>query len=196
MIPRVIGLSGSPRRGGNTETLLDEALKGASSAGASASKIILNELIFRPCQGCGGCDRTGRCVMIDDMDAVYEEVLSADGIIVASPLYFAGVSAQLKMMVDRFQCEWVRRLKLGIAEPRAARGVFLCVAGSDAQEHFACAQKAVRAFFKTVGAEWAGDLFFAGVEEKGAIAGRTEALAEAFKLGAIAAGRRDDGPKL
>src|SRR3989338_242360 len=126
----VLGISSSPRKGGNSDVLLDEALAGASSAGATVAKIVLNDLTFRPCQECGGCDTTGICVVRDDMGGVYEKFAEADIVILASPIFFGSLSAQLKMMIDRFQCAWVKKylLKKRVTKPgkRKKKGIFLC----------------------------------------------------------------------
>ena len=127
----VIGFLGSPHRAGNTETLLDETLRGAKEKGAEVEKIILNELNIRPCQNCGGCDKTGRCVVEDDMQPIYPKLRKANGVIVASPVFFSSVSAQTKAMIDRNQCVWVEkyRLKKPVAEittPRRGALLALC----------------------------------------------------------------------
>lgn len=180
---RALGIGGSPRRGGNTDRLLDEALAGATSAGAETSKIVLNELVFRPCQACGGCEETGRCIIADGMADVYRDVLTSDGIILASPLYFSSVSAQTKMMVDRFHCEWVRRFVIKSALTRTARGIFLCAAHSEKEADFECARKVARVFFKSIGIGYAGECICGGAAEKGVIVKQTEAMRHAFELG-------------
>lgn len=187
--PKVLGIGGSPRRGGNTDLLLDEALAGAASAGAETEKIVLNELLFRPCQACDGCEETGRCIISDGMSGVYTAVLAADGIILASPLYFSTVSAQAKAMIDRFHCEWVRRFVIKSALIRTARGIFLCVADSEKEADFDCARKVARVFFKTIGVDYAGECICGGAAKKGAVTVQTEAMRSAFELGrSLAAG--------
>jgi len=181
----VLGLSGSPRREGNTETLLDASLNGARSAGARTSKIILNELTIAPCQECGGCDMTGVCTVRDDMDTVYREVDLSDGIIVASPVYFSGVSAQTKAMIDRFQARWMAKyvLKKAARAGRKKRGVFICAGGSTKEDFFLNARQVISVFFKTIDVTYAGDLYCGGVEGKGAITRKEGALDKAFMLG-------------
>ena len=99
----VLGIGGSPKLGGNTDRLLDAVLAGAQSADASIKieKIILNEFNIRPCQDCGGCELTGKCIVLDDMQFIYQKLQTADRIILVSPIYFMGVTGQLKMMIDR-----------------------------------------------------------------------------------------------
>ena len=106
---RVLGIAGSPRRGGNTDLLLAEVLKGAASLEAEVKTIILNDLKITPCQHCDACFEAGRCKYQDDMQMVYQELEQADRIVLASPLHFMGVTAQMKAMIDRCQALWARK---------------------------------------------------------------------------------------
>ncbi|MBP7056319.1 MAG: flavodoxin family protein [Candidatus Omnitrophica bacterium] len=180
---KILGISGSPRRRGNTEILLDDALEGARSEGAFTKKLILNELNIKPCQACGGCDDTGRCVIRDDMDIVYKEAHSADCVILASPLYFGSVSAQTKAVIDRFQCEWVRRNILRSADEKLKVGAFICVSGANRPKLFSDARKIVRIFFKSIGIEYRGELFCAGADAKGLVKRNAGARYKALRLG-------------
>lgn len=186
----VVGLSGSPRRDGTTERLLDEVLRSAASRGARTDKIVLNELGIRPCQACGGCDKTGFCVIDDGMTDVYKRVMKADGIVVASPLYFASVSAQTKSAIDRFQCEWVRRFVLKTAGDRRVPGFFICAAASASPDLFDHARKVVRVFFKSIGVAYSGELFCAGTDGKNTDPVTGEAAGDARRIGeALAEGK-------
>ena len=71
---RVLGIVGSPRRGGNTEILVGEALRGAEEAGALTEKVILSRLDIGPCQACDACGKAGQCVQQDDMPALLEKM--------------------------------------------------------------------------------------------------------------------------
>ncbi len=103
---KIIAFSGSPRKNGNTELLLKEAVKGIESEGLEVRTFDLNIMNIRPCQGCGGCIKTGECIYKDDMLRVSDAIRSADRIILASPVYFYSVSAQAKVMIDRCQSFW------------------------------------------------------------------------------------------
>lgn len=166
--------------------LLAEALKGARSAGASCEKIILNDLDFQPCQECGGCDETGICVIKDDMQPVYKKFEEADRIIIASPIFFGTLSAQVKMMIDRFQSYWVRKyvLKRAVSIKKNRKGIFLCVSGAERKEFFESAKKIVKIFFATLNIKYSGDLFCGGIDEKDAVKKNKKALSMAFRLGA------------
>src|SRR3989338_8420852 len=181
---KVLGLSGSPRKGGNTDTLLDKALEGTEAAGAAAEKIVLNDLNFCPCQECGGCARTGICVVKDDMQAVYEKLQDADAVIIASPIFFGSVSAQVKMMIDRLQCLWVAKyvLKRAVSAKAGRKGVFLSVGGADKVEFFDNAKSIIKVFFATLGIKYAGELYYRGLDRKTAIKEKEGALEAAFSL--------------
>jgi len=102
---RVLGISCSPRKGGNTEVLIQEALIGANKAGAKDTELLslAGKCIF-PCDACGACLKTGNCRIEDDMQAVYPKLIQADGIIIGTPVYFWSVSAQAKILIDRTYC--------------------------------------------------------------------------------------------
>jgi multimeric flavodoxin WrbA len=101
-IKQILGIVGSPRRGGNTEILVDEVLTGAKEAGAFTEKIILNELNITPCQACNGCQKTGRCVQQDDMLKVLKKMESSPVWVLGTPIYWWGPSAQFKAFLDRW----------------------------------------------------------------------------------------------
>lgn len=93
MTVKILGISGSPRRHGNTETLLDSFLEGAKAAGASVEKVVLKEINYSPCRGCNACHKTGECIVKDDAPGLYEKILAADCLAVASPIYSMGITA-------------------------------------------------------------------------------------------------------
>ena len=97
----VVGICGSPRKGGNSEFLLNEALAVAGERGFETEKLLLSELKADYCSDCGDCSKGRPCPKEDDMKAILSALESADGIIVASPVYFGGMTAQLKAVLDR-----------------------------------------------------------------------------------------------
>jgi multimeric flavodoxin WrbA len=99
---RVLGIVGSPRRGGNTEIMVDEILAGAKEAGALVEKVILNELKITPCQACDGCLDGGECVRDDDMKMLYKKMDESKVWILGSPIYWWGQTAQFKAFMDRW----------------------------------------------------------------------------------------------
>ena len=98
---KVIGITCSPRKGGNTEILVREALAGAKESGAEVDLLRIYEMKIAPCDGCTTCHPTGECRIKDDMQKVYKKILAADGIILGSPVYFWSVSGQAKTLMDR-----------------------------------------------------------------------------------------------
>jgi multimeric flavodoxin WrbA len=98
---KVLAISGSPRKGGNTEILLNEALKGAVEAGAETELISVSGKDLKPCDGCETCYKTGKCHIKDDMQGIYDKMLAADGIIIGCPSYFMNVTAPIMAMIDR-----------------------------------------------------------------------------------------------
>jgi len=100
---RVLGIVGSPRRRGNTETLVDEVLHGAEEAGALVKKVILSELDIGPCRACDACRKTGECVQRDDMPALLEQMERSQGWVLGTPIYWWGPTAQFKAFIDRWR---------------------------------------------------------------------------------------------
>ncbi len=185
---RVLGIAGSPRRKGNTETLLDQFLGGAESAGASVEKIALARFDIAGCIACDGCWNDGRCIVRDDFQAVNDKLVAADVIVLAAPLFFWNLPAQAKALVDRGQCQWARKYK--VEAPLAAtlagrtrrRGVFVCV-GGEAQPEFDGAIRTVRGLFGVYEADYWGELLFGSADARGEILKHPTALQEAFDLG-------------
>jgi len=97
----IIGLSGSPRAGGNTDMILQEALAAAKAEGAEVKLIRISDYHIEPCNGCMACFGTKKCVTDDDGENLYQAIVKADGIILGSPSYFQGVTAQMKIFIDR-----------------------------------------------------------------------------------------------
>jgi multimeric flavodoxin WrbA len=97
----ILGISGSPKSGGNSEYMLNEALKTASERGFQTERLLCSKLEVNFCNDCGECGRNNPCPKDDDMSEVYEIMASAQGIIVASPVYFGTVTGQLKTIFDR-----------------------------------------------------------------------------------------------
>lgn len=183
---RVLGISGSPKKGGLTDLLLDKVLAGAKSAGSLTEKIILNDIAFRPCQECGGCDETGVCVLEDGMKAVYDKLLYADRLVIASPIYFGNVTAQLKAMIDRCHSLWMAKyiLKNGLVPAKKRKGIFLCVTGKETEEYFDYAKKVVKIFFTVLNIEYSGELFIKGLNDMPSDSPkRKEALSRAYEMG-------------
>lgn len=98
---KVLIISSSPRKGGNSDLLCDRFQAGAESAGHSVEKIFLKNHNIGYCRGCGVCNTTHKCVQADDMAALLEKFVSADVIVLATPVYFYSMDGQLKTFIDR-----------------------------------------------------------------------------------------------
>ena len=181
---KVLGIMGSPRRHSNTEILLDRALEGAAGAGAETEKVLVSKLKITPCLEIYACLKDGKCSIKDDMDPLYQKLVETDHIILASPIFFYGITSQAKAIVDRCQALWVRRhvLKTG-GDGRERRGAFISVGGTKGEKLFDGAVLTVKYFFDAVGVKYAGDLLVRGIDKKGQIEEQPAALEDALLLG-------------
>ncbi len=98
---RILGIVGSPRKGGNTEIIVRHALEAARSVGAETEIILLAENRVEPCDGCGVCSKTGKCRIDDDFEHVFNRMTEADGLIFASPSYYESMTPHMKALIDR-----------------------------------------------------------------------------------------------
>lgn len=181
---KVLGIFGSPRRGGNTDILLEEALRGAEEEGAHVERLYLSEYIITPCKECHGCDQTGKCVVLDDMEKIYPKLLKSNIIILASPIFFYGVTGYTKAFIDRSQALWAKKYLLKNPSSEKKRvGFFISVGATKGEKLFDGAILTVKYFFDTFDAEYKGELVFRGIEGKGEILKYPEALQQAFEKG-------------
>jgi multimeric flavodoxin WrbA len=184
---KVLGIYGSPRKGGNTDILLEEALKGAGEAGAEAEGLHLRALNVLPCLECHGCDTTGQCVIQDDMQKIYPKLTECDVIILASPIFFYGITAWAKALVDRSQALWSKKYLIKdpslSGEELRRKGFFISVGATKGGKLFDGAVLTMRYFFDAIHVKYAGELLFKGVEAKGDILNHPEALIQALEAG-------------
>jgi multimeric flavodoxin WrbA len=184
---KVLGLFGSPRRGGNTELLLEEALKGAEMAGAEIERLHLTDFTITPCKECHGCDQTGQCVILDDMQKIYPKLLEADVIILASPIFFYSITGWAKALVDRCQALWSKKYLLKDPslgkEGKRRKGFFISVAGTKGKRVFEGAILTAKYFFDVLNAEYVGELVFKEIDARADILKHPEALRQAFEAG-------------
>jgi multimeric flavodoxin WrbA len=101
MYMKILGLSCSPRKDGNTVALLNEVLKAAKQDGAEVELYSVYGKNLQPCDGCWGCMQTGKCHIKDDMQVLYDKMTEADGIVYGAPVYFYGMASQAKTIIDR-----------------------------------------------------------------------------------------------
>lgn len=188
---KVLGIYGSPRKGGNTDQLLDKALEGARFAGAEVKRLYVRDLNLCGCLECGGCDKTGECVVKDDMQQVYPLLDWAEVIFLASPIFFYGVTAQAKALIDRSQARWSRRLLEKTLEEKAlrnrGRGYLIAVGATRGKNLFEGAILTAKYFFDALDMTYEGGIFFRSLEKRNAVKENPETLQEAFTLGVKAA---------
>lgn len=188
MTVSVLGISGSPHRHGNTETLLDRFLDGAKAAGASVDKVVLKDLEYAPCRGCNACHKTGECVVKDDAITLFEKVLNVDCLAIASPIYTMGITAEMKGFIDRGQFLWARKFVLKTLyftddHIRRHKGLFISTAGQNWDHVFDGAFPAVTAIFNGTGFEYYDNIIANNMDEYKGITNHPTALKEAFEKG-------------
>lgn len=188
---KVLGIYGSPREGGNSDQLLDKTLEGAKAVGGEISKIYARDLHISGCLECGGCDKTGKCVVKDEMQDVYPLMEETDVIFLASPIYFYSLTGQVKLLIDRTQASWSKRMLEKSPEERktyhSGRGYLIAVGATRGKNLFEGAQLTAQYFFDALDMSYEGGIFFRNLEKKTAVAENPETLQEAFNLGRKAA---------
>jgi len=171
----ILILSGSPRKGGNTEMLVDAFARGASQH-HHVEIVYVRDVKVSPCLGCNACFKTnGICAQKDDMSAIYEKMSQADMLVIASPVYFYGISAQLKAIIDRFHNPirdtfHIKKIALLLVGAATLPNLFDAIL----TEYNLCLK-----FFNI---EDAGKILVRGVKDKGDIKG-THFLEDAYQLG-------------
>lgn len=186
---KALGIMGSPRLRGNTDLLLDKALEAIKESGYEIEKIVVDRLTLSPCREYYACLRDGKCSIRDDMDEIYSKLLDSDIIIVASPIFFYGVTAQVKALIDRSQALWARKYVLKQAFPKTGRkGAFIAVGATRGENLFAGSILTIKYFFKAIGIDYAGEVLVRGIDKKGDILAHTTAMSEAYVLGRKLAG--------
>ena len=184
---KVLGIYGSPRKGGNTDLLLDRILEGAQAASAEVKSIYARKLKINGCIECGSCDDTGECAVHDDMDTVYPMLQEADVIFLASPNFFYNVTAQVKLLIDRSQAMWSKRLLEKTPEQRrsydSGKGYLICIGATKGKNLFVGVELTVKYFFDALDMTYEGGLLIDRVEEKGAILNQPDAMDRGFELG-------------
>ncbi len=182
----LLAVAPSPRRNGNSETLLKEFSRAAEEAGWQVDLIRVNSMNFKPCQACDKCAKDGKCILKDDMQDIYPKMIEADALVVASPVTFGSLNAQLKMLIDRFQCWWHAKFNLKtpfVPDKPKRRGFFICVGALERERYCENAIEIIKVFFVNINHKFAGSLSFRGYDEKGAIANDPEALQKVYRAG-------------
>jgi multimeric flavodoxin WrbA len=188
---KVLAIAGSPRRHGNSETLLDWVLGSmVEDPDVTIEKTALSEADIHPCNGCNACEKLNKCVQRDGMDVLHDKLLEADCIILSSPIFCMGIASQPKALIDRAQVFRSRKyvLKLPVVPPERKGkrfGIFLATAGQNWDHVFDAAVPSVKCFFHVIEVRDAdiSYLMVNNVDEKGAIDTHPAARDDAMKLG-------------
>lgn len=184
---KVLGISSGPRRDGNSDLLLKEALAGAAAAGAETEYLSLRGMKIGPCVECNACYKTGCCRIQDDYQSVFAKLLSVDRLVFASPIFFMAVCAQGKLLIDRNQCLWSRKYVL--KQPLFPdldvdrRALVIAVGGSRSKRMFESVYFTMKYYFDVLDMSYHSNLFVNGVDEKGEIREHPTAMQEALRLG-------------
>ena len=184
----VLGISGSPRRHGNTETLLDAFLDGAKEAGGETDKVVLKSVKYSACQGCNACHRNGTCIIGDDLIPLFDRILTVDVIALASPIYTMGITAEMKGFLDRAQYLWARKYILKTQyftrdHIRRHKGIFISTAGTGWEHVFSSAFPIMTAFFDIMGFEYHDNIIANDMDRWKGIRNHPTALSEAREKG-------------
>ena len=173
---KVLILSGSPRKGGNSDVLCDEFAKGAIDAGHEVEKIRVVEKKISPCTGCYYCrEHNGKCAFNDDMADVLQKMIDCDVMVLASPVYFYSIDAQLKAVLDRTVARWT--------EVKDKEFYYIATAGDEERASADTTLACFRGYAECVeGATERGVVLGMGTYEKGDVKDKP-AMREAYEMG-------------
>ena len=184
---KILAVYGSPRRNGNTDTLLKQAVRGAQDKGANVKEYVLRDMKISPCLEIYGCKKTGRCVIKDDFQILHDELDACEGIMLAAPIFFYTVSAHTKIFMDRCQSLWIKRYwldKKPFAKPGGHRkGLFISVGATRGKKLFDGSLLTVRYFFDAVDTTLWRSLLYRGMDLSGDVQKQPTCLEEAFQAG-------------
>ena len=175
MSKKVLILSGSPRKNGNSDLLCSEFLRGAQEAGHTVEKIRVQEKKVACCLACYACRDTGVCAIKDDMAAIMQQIIDCDVLVLASPVYFYSIDAQLKAVIDRTVCRWT--------EVKDKEMYYIMTAADEERSSMDTTLACFRGYADCIeGAVEKGALYGTGVYEAGAVR-QTALMQQAYEMG-------------
>jgi len=201
---KITCIYGSPRKDGNTDILLNKFIEGLkisldfdskktnrvnslnnSIISYRLEKIYVRELNIYPCRECGKCEKTGICVIDDDMKKVYPLLETSNYLIISAPIFFCNVPSNLKILIDRTQCYWARKyiLKQKLQDIKPKLGIYLGVCGSRHIEFFNCCKLTVKYFFDVFNLEYYKDFFVSKIDGYQKILQHEDILYNVYNLG-------------
>lgn len=187
----VLAINGSPHIGGNTDILIDSILAGVKRLPADRQikieKIQLSQLKIKFCKSCDTMSLRNLCNTKDDMKVIFRKIKQADVLIVGSPIFFGSLTAQLKAMIDRFQCFWVAKylFKKNLFKDSKKRiGIFVSCSAVERKDFFNNAKSIIKNFFATIGVKYTYELFCPRVDKKADVLKYPQIIKKARLLGA------------
>jgi multimeric flavodoxin WrbA len=184
---KILAIYGSPRPKGNTTLLLNHVVQGALDHGAQVEKVVLRNLKMSPCLEIYGCKQTGRCVIQDDFQNIYDQLLTCQGLMIASPIFFYTVSAHTKILMDRCQSLWIKKYWIdkiphGQSKP-GRKGLFISVGATKGKKLFEGTLLTLKYFFDILDAELWKALLYRQLDFEGDVLKHPEYLQEAYETG-------------
>lgn len=175
MSKKVLVLSGSPRKGGNSDLLCDEFVLGANESGHEVEKVFISDKKIGYCTGCYACSATDKCVQNDDMAKILEQMIKADVIVMATPVYFYSIDAQLKTVIDRTVAKYT--------QINDKEFYFIATAAVNNKDELERTIECFRGFTDCLeGSKEKGIIYGTGAWQKGDIKG-SKAMKEAYEMG-------------
>lgn len=179
---KILAIHGSPRIG-NSKILLDEAVRICNLKKHEIKVINPCELNISGCNACNGCSTTGVCVIRDDMDKIYPLLKDSQRIIIASPIFFFSIPAQLKLLIDRCQCLWYEKYVLKSFNSNESRKALVMLVGGMKKGEIGvtCAEATIKAFLRTINFKEHKTISYLGYDQAGDILKNLTALQEIRK---------------
>lgn len=176
MNKKVLILSGSPRKAGNSDLLCDEFMRGALESGNEVEKIRVSEKKIGYCKACYYCTKSGgKCAIDDDMTDIMQKIINADVLVLASPVYFYSIDAQLKALIDRTVARWT--------EVKNKEFYYIATAADKDKQSLECTVDCMRGYADCVeGAVEKGVIYAGGFYEAGEVKG-SDVMKQAYEMG-------------
>ena len=185
--PNIVAIYGSPRRKGNTATLLKKTIEGARDSGAEVEEIVLRDLKISPCLEIYGCMQAGECAIKDNFQIVRDKILASQGLILASPVFFYSVSSHTKILMDRFQSLWVKKYWVDKTpkdqQTIKRKGLFISVGATKGKKLFDGMLLSVKYFFDVLDMELWETLLYRQLDFQDDVLKHPEYLEEAYAAG-------------
>jgi multimeric flavodoxin WrbA len=179
---KIVGFIGSPRKNGNTAMLLNSVIAGAEKEGAECLVYYLNELNIRGCQGCNACKNKGHCIILDDMQNIYQAINDADVLVFSSPIYMWQMSAQLKLVIDRLYAYLNTDYSSRLSKP--IKFALLFTQHRTGEDAFMNYFQSVAGILKVIGFEFVPEILVGpGLHIAGEIKSNNALIEKAYELG-------------